>query len=95
LCDRGSYLGSPIPYLAKVKVHGTQSKGFKPENRIAEVLAFWIQSRIRTESDRTLLYDLDTAIQRLAKESPGNPIGVQLTGVYDNLLRRGRRYSEF
>lgn len=49
---------------------------------------FWIQSMIRTDGDRTLLYDLDTAIQRFAKESPGNSIGVQLTGVYHNLLRR-------
>jgi PKHD-type hydroxylase len=49
---------------------------------------FWIQSMIRTDGDRTLLYDLDTAIQRLAKESPSNPIGVQLTGIYHNLLRR-------
>lgn len=49
---------------------------------------FWIQSMIRTDGDRTMLYDLDTAIQRLAKESPGNPIGVQLTGIYHNLLRR-------
>jgi PKHD-type hydroxylase len=24
----------------------------------------------------------------LAKETPGNPAGVQLTGVYHNLLRR-------
>jgi PKHD-type hydroxylase len=43
---------------------------------------------IRSDGDRTLLYDLDSAIQRLAKEFPGNPIGVQLTGVYHNLLRR-------
>jgi PKHD-type hydroxylase len=49
---------------------------------------FWIQSMIRSDGDRTLLYDLDSSIQRLAKESPGNPIGVQLTGVYHNLLRR-------
>jgi PKHD-type hydroxylase len=49
---------------------------------------FWIQSMIRSDGDRTLLYDLDTAIQRLAKEVPGNPSGVQLTGVYHNLLRR-------
>lgn len=49
---------------------------------------FWIQSMIRADADRTLLYDLDSAIQRLAKEIPGNPIGVQLTGVYHNLLRR-------
>jgi PKHD-type hydroxylase len=49
---------------------------------------FWIQSMIRTDADRALLYDLDTAIQSLAKDAPGNPAGVQLTGVYHNLLRR-------
>jgi PKHD-type hydroxylase len=49
---------------------------------------FWIQSMIRGDGDRTLLYDLDTAIQRVAKEVPGNPAGVQLTGIYHNLLRR-------
>ena len=27
-------------------------------------------------------------IQRLAAEFPGNAVGVQLTGVYHNLLRR-------
>jgi len=60
-----------------------------PVTRGARVSSFfWIQSMIRTDGDRTLLYDLDTSIQRLAKESPGNPIGVQLTGVYHNLLRR-------
>jgi PKHD-type hydroxylase len=49
---------------------------------------FWIQSMIRGDGDRSLLYDLDTAIQRLAKDHPGNTAGVQLTGVYHNLLRR-------
>jgi PKHD-type hydroxylase len=49
---------------------------------------FWIQSMIRSDGERTLLYDLDTAIQRIAKDAPGNPAGVQLTGVYHNLLRR-------
>jgi PKHD-type hydroxylase len=49
---------------------------------------FWIQSMIRADEDRALLHSLDTAIQRLATESPGNAIGVQLTGVYHNLLRR-------
>jgi PKHD-type hydroxylase len=49
---------------------------------------FWVQSMIRADGDRTLLYDLDTAIQRLAVDSPGNVIGVQLTGIYHNLLRR-------
>ncbi|HEY1806779.1 MAG TPA: Fe2+-dependent dioxygenase [Terracidiphilus sp.] len=60
-----------------------------PVTRGARVASFfWIQSMIRGDGDRTLLYDLDTAIQRLAKDVPGNPAGVQLTGVYHNLLRR-------
>ncbi len=60
-----------------------------PVTRGARVSSFfWIQSMIRADGDRALLYDLDTAIQGLGKESPGNPIGVQLTGVYHNLLRR-------
>lgn len=41
---------------------------------------FWIQSMVRDDGARTLLFDLDTGIQRMA--------GVQLTGVYHNLLRR-------
>lgn len=60
-----------------------------PVTRGARVASFfWIQSMIRSDMDRTLLYDLDTAIQRLAKEIPNSPTGVQLTGVYHNLLRR-------
>jgi PKHD-type hydroxylase len=60
-----------------------------PVTRGARVASFfWIQSMIRSDGDRTLLYDLDTAIQRLAVENPGNSAGVQLTGVYHNLLRR-------
>ncbi len=60
-----------------------------PVTRGARVCSFfWIQSMIRSDGDRALLYDLDTAIQRLATDVPGNPAGVQLTGVYHNLLRR-------
>ena len=60
-----------------------------PVTRGARVSSFfWIQSMIRADSDRTLLYDLDTAIQRLAIDFPGNPATVSLTGVYHNLLRR-------
>jgi PKHD-type hydroxylase len=61
----------------------------EPVTRGARVSSFfWIQSMIRSDADRSLLYDLDTAIQRLAVEVPGNAAGVQLTGIYHNLLRR-------
>jgi PKHD-type hydroxylase len=49
---------------------------------------FWIQSLVRHDGQRTLLFDMDTAIQRLAREVPDHPSTIQLTGVYHNLLRQ-------
>jgi PKHD-type hydroxylase len=49
---------------------------------------FWIQSMVRDDGLRTLLFDLDTAVQRLSADHPDHPCAVQLTGVYHNLLRR-------
>lgn len=49
---------------------------------------FWLQSMSRDDGSRTLLFDLDTAIQRLSSDFPDQPSAVQLTGVGHNLLRR-------
>ena len=49
---------------------------------------FWIQSMIRDDGQRTLLFDMDSAIQQLNRELPGSASAVSLTGVYHNLLRR-------
>jgi PKHD-type hydroxylase len=49
---------------------------------------FWIQSMVRDDGERTLLFDLDTAIQQIAAAAPDHPSALQLTGVYHNLLRR-------
>jgi len=49
---------------------------------------FWLQSMIRQDAHRTLLFDLDQSIQTLAKEVPGNATTVKLTGIYHNLLRQ-------
>ena len=49
---------------------------------------FWVQSMVRDDGKRTLLFDMDTAIQRLRHDAPDHPSAVQLTGVYHNLLRR-------
>lgn len=48
---------------------------------------FWIQSMIRDDAQRTLLFDLDMAIIKMTEAAPGNPALVSLTGVYHNLLR--------
>jgi PKHD-type hydroxylase len=49
---------------------------------------FWIQSMVRDDAKRTLLFDLDMSIQRLARDYSDHPSLVQLTSVYHNLLRR-------
>ncbi|MGA9767630.1 MAG: Fe2+-dependent dioxygenase [Blastocatellia bacterium] len=60
-----------------------------PVTRGARVASFfWIQSMVRDDGKRTLLFDLDMAIQRVGGEQPDHPSVVQLTGIYHNLLRR-------
>jgi PKHD-type hydroxylase len=49
---------------------------------------FWIQSMVRDDGERTLLFDLDSAIQRISRDVPDHPAAVQLTGIYHNLVRR-------
>ncbi len=75
--------GSMILYPASSLHHVT------PVTTGARVASFfWVQSMVRDDGQRTLLFDLDSSIQRLAAESPGHPSVIQLTGVYHNLLRR-------
>lgn len=60
----------------------------RPVTRGARISSFfWIQSMIRDDGQRTVLFDLDMAIQRLSAESPDHPSAVQLTGIYHNLIR--------
>ena len=49
---------------------------------------FWIQSMIRDGGQRSMLFEMDVAIQRLGAEQPTHASVVQLTGVYHNLLRQ-------
>jgi PKHD-type hydroxylase len=49
---------------------------------------FWIQSMVRDEAARTMLFELDTAIQGLRGKVGEDPEVVRLTGLYHNLVRR-------
>lgn len=49
---------------------------------------FWIQSLVRDDGRRTLLFDMDLAIRGLSqKVGPADEQVVSLTGTYHNLLR--------
>lgn len=61
----------------------------EPVTRGARLASFfWIQSMVRDDGERALLFDLDQGIQRIAQAMPLQPGVVELTGVYHNLLRR-------
>lgn len=61
----------------------------QPVTRGARMASFfWIQSLIKDDGARTLLFDLDQSIQQLGTDVPEHPAVVQLTSVYHNLVRR-------
>ena len=61
----------------------------EPVTRGSRVASFfWIQSLIKDDSARTLLFDLDQSIQQLGTDVPDHPAVVSLTSVYHNLIRR-------
>ena len=54
-------------------------------NRLA--CFFWIESMVRSDEQRRLLYDLDMNLLRLRQEHGEGPSTAALTGTYHNLLR--------
>lgn len=62
----------------------------EPVTRGARVASFfWIQSMIRDDGARRILFELDQSVQDVAARlGQGDPAVVRLTGTYHNLLRR-------
>ncbi len=61
----------------------------EPVTRGARTAAFfWIQSMVRDEGARSLLFDLDTTIRQLTAQAADRDCLVRLTACYHNLLRR-------
>jgi PKHD-type hydroxylase len=61
-----------------------------PVTRGARVASFfWLQSMVRDADARSLIFDLDTAIQALVERlGRDDPETVKLTGIYHNLIRK-------
>lgn len=68
---------------------GTSLHRVLPVTRGARFASFfWIQSLVRQDAQRALLFDLDMAIVGLRKQLGDNEQVLSLTGIYHNLLRR-------
>ena len=81
--------GVKLPAGSMVLYPSTSLHHVRPVTRGARVSSFfWLQSTVRDDGERTLLFDLDAAIRNLNQTMPQHPAAVQLTGVYHNLLRK-------
>lgn len=49
---------------------------------------FWIQSMVKEDAERTMLFDLDRSIIEMAQTAPDSPTVLRLTALYHNLVRR-------
>lgn len=77
-----------LPAGDMVVYPGTSVHRVAPVTRGTRLAAFfWIQSMVRDNTQRTILFELDNAIQKLAQDVPTHPALVELAGVYHNLLR--------
>lgn len=61
----------------------------RPVTRGARVGSFfWIQSMVADDGERTILFDLDSTIRILGRDSSDAAAVIRLTGIYHNLIRR-------
>ena len=80
--------GVKLPAGHMILYPATSLHHVRPVTRGARISSFfWIQSMIRDDAKRSLLFDLDVGIQRLNREMPDHATAVQFTGVYHNLMR--------
>jgi PKHD-type hydroxylase len=60
-----------------------------PVTRGARIAAFfWVQSMVKEDGQRRILFDLDRSIAELTQAAPENPALVRLTACYHNLVRQ-------
>lgn len=78
-----------LPAGHMVLYPGTSLHRVTPVTRGSRVASFfWLQSMVRDDGHRRLMFELDVSIRRLTQDVPEHPGLVQLTGVYHNLLRQ-------
>ena len=67
---------------------GTSVHRVEPVTRGTRLASFfWIESMVRLDEQRRLLYEMDMSLMALREQHGDSPATVQLTGTYHNLLR--------
>ena len=78
-----------LPAGHMVLYPGTSLHRVLPVTRGARVASFfWMQSMVRDDARRRMLFELDVSIRQLTAELHDHDALVRLTGVYHNLLRQ-------
>jgi PKHD-type hydroxylase len=89
IVDRLSDRAIKLPAGDAILYPSTSIHHVTPVTRGARLAAFtWIQSLVRDDGDRTLLFELDAAIQQLPNGQEMQSSRLQLSNIYHNLLRR-------
>lgn len=77
-----------LPAGDMVLYPGTSLHHVRPVTRGARLASFfWVQSMIRDDAQRTLLFEMDASITSLRQQAGDTPAVVRLTGTYHNLIR--------
>lgn len=77
-----------LPAGDMVLYPGTSVHRVEPVTRGTRFASFfWVQSMVREDTQRAMLFELDSAVQKLGRDVPQHPSVVQLAGLYHNLLR--------
>lgn len=77
-----------LPAGDMVLYPGTSLHHVRPVTSGARLACFfWVQSMVRDDAQRTLLFDIDAAIATLRQQVGDNAAVIRLTGNYHNLIR--------
>jgi PKHD-type hydroxylase len=101
LCEPGDYEGGELEVMDTYGAHEVKLPAgdlilypssslhrVQPVTRGARICSFfWLQSMVRDDAQRSMLFELDQNIQRLRERHGDEAEIVSLTGTYHNLLR--------
>ncbi|MGZ8251944.1 MAG: Fe2+-dependent dioxygenase [Methylophilaceae bacterium] len=77
-----------LPAGDMVLYPGTSLHHVRPVTRGARLASFfWVQSMIREDVQRTLLFDMDASIASLRQQTGDSDAVIRMTGIYHNLIR--------